>query len=79
MFERGISRDNVQQVVAEGEEIEQYPEDVPFPSYLMFAVVQGRPLHIVMGYDHFTATGHVVTAYEPDKDKWDSQFRTRRK
>ena len=47
---RGGSSD-VLQVLDSGEEIEQYPEDTPFPSVLLLARVGGRPLHVVAATD----------------------------
>ena len=39
MLERGISRKEVFEVMLEGEVIEDYPDDKPFPSALIFGKV----------------------------------------
>jgi len=43
MAERGISRAEVEQPIAQGETIESYPDDKPYPSRLVLANVKGRP------------------------------------
>jgi hypothetical protein len=46
MFSRGISEADVRDVVENGEVIEQYPDDLPYPSRLMLGIAQGRALHV---------------------------------
>ncbi len=76
MVERGILEEDVARVIAEGKEIENYPEDKPYPSRLVLGWVGERPLHVV------TATGEreiiVVTVYEPDPALWEPGFEGRR-
>lgn len=48
LIQRGITRAEVIQAIIAGEIIEQYPNDYPFPSCLIFAKGK-RPLHIVCG------------------------------
>jgi hypothetical protein len=78
MFLRRISKSEVQAVVAYGEVIEDRPDDTPFPSYLLLDLLAGRPIHVVFSYDESTDTGYVVTAYIPDPNLWQDDFRTRR-
>jgi hypothetical protein len=68
MFFRRIDKDNVKTAIAYGEIIESYPQDTPFPSYLMLDFVKGRPIHVVFSYDVDTQTGYVVTTYIPTPD-----------
>jgi len=63
MFFRGISQAEVRAAIQLGEVIEAYPDDDPFPAYLLLDFVKGRPIHIVFSYDQETDTGYVVTAY----------------
>lgn len=50
--ERRITIDDFLNAIAEGEIIEQYPDDYPTPScLLMGTTVSGKPLHIVVGCD----------------------------
>lgn len=77
MSVRNISRAEVLEILFSGETIESYPEDIPYPSFLLKGFVKERPLHVVIAYaDHLNVI-FVVTAYEPDNQKWDSEFRRR--
>jgi hypothetical protein len=78
MFQRRISRDEVKSVLAEGEVIAEYPDNRPYPSYLMLRVVNQRPIHVVAAKDAETLTAYVVTAYEPDLNLWQPDFKTRK-
>jgi hypothetical protein len=78
MFERGISKSDVRAVLATGERLAEYPEDAPFPSYLMLGFVNGVAHHVVLAVDAATKTCHIVTAYLPDADLWEPDFRKRR-
>lgn len=54
--------------------IERYPNDKYSPSCLIYGVTaQGRILHLQSNFQ-----GIVITAYEPDLDKWHEDFKTRR-
>lgn len=77
MFERGISVDDVLQVLESGEVIEDYPNDFPYPSKLLLAQLAGRFLHVVVAENVTDNETIVVTLYEPDPTKWDSEFRRR--
>lgn len=78
MESRGISVADVLQVLASGEQIEQYPDDTPFPSALMLARVRERPLHVVAARDAANDATYVVTVYEPDPNEWDPELKRRR-
>ncbi len=78
MFYRQISKKEVETVIVYGFVIEENPDDTPFPSYLIFDFVEGKPIHVVCSYDESTDTGYVVTAYIPDQNIWSDDFRTRR-
>ena len=77
MLERNISVTDVLVVLNNGQTIEDYPDDTPFPSRLMLGWVGQRPVHVVSAT---TDTGRVViiTVYEPDPREWDNTFRQRR-
>lgn len=79
MVERGITRADVLSVIETGEIIEDYPADTPYPSALVLGFVGGRPLHAVVAFDGARAYAHVVTVYEPGLDKFEPDWRTRRK
>ena len=64
--------------IATGEIIEDYPEDYPNPSCLIFGYnVNGRILHIVAGCDNINI--YIITAYYPDTKKFENDLKTRRK
>lgn len=79
MFERGISEIAVKEIVRDGEVIEEYPEDTPYPSRLLLGWVGGRPLHVVVGYDAPSGLCVVITAYVPDAAQWGKDFKMRRR
>lgn len=76
---RAITESEVVKVIEEGEVIESYETDKPFPSKLIFAMINERPIHIVLAYDDESQTCFIVTAYEPNLFKFDIDFKTRRK
>ena len=77
MFERGMSADDVVEVVGRGETIEDYPEDTPYPSKLLLGQPEGRPIHVVVALNEADDETIVVTVYEPDPSKWEPGFRRR--
>ena len=56
MFRRGISEEDVRHVLAQGEEIEDYPEDAPYPSRLVLGWRGSRPIHVVMNRTRTTGS-----------------------
>ncbi|MEW6417931.1 MAG: DUF4258 domain-containing protein [Nitrospirota bacterium] len=73
-----ISRDEVRDVIFKGKIIEDYPEDRRGHSCLMMGFTQkDRHVHVVCApKEEYLA---VITAYVPSLDKWEGDFRTRRK
>jgi len=78
MFEREITDEQVKWVIRNGEVIEDYPDDTPYPSKLILGWSGQRPIHVVTA-DNAAATVIVVTAYEPEDDKWEPDFKRRKK
>jgi len=78
MMQRSITRGHVRQAILCGEVIEDYPQDKPYPSALLLAFVEERPLHVVVALDPASGRAHVITAYEPGVDRFEPGFRTRR-
>ena len=56
-MERGISRQDVFNVLLTGEEIEDYPNDTPFPSALLFGWKGHEPIHVVVALDSIGQQG----------------------
>ncbi len=78
MFERCISAAVVREALESGEVIADYADDKPYPSKLVLAYSEGRPIHIVVAENALEGEKIVITAYEPDKDVWEPNFRRRR-
>lgn len=65
--------------VREGEIIEYYPSDRPYPSCLVFGMTSKKEaVHSVWGYNKNNQWAVLITVYRPDPDKW-IQWRKRRK
>ncbi len=79
MAERDILRSMVIEVLLTGERIEDYPDDTPFPSALFSKIIRQRPIHVVVAYDSISEWAFVITAYEPDLEYFESDFKTRRR
>jgi hypothetical protein len=63
--------------VMTGKIVEDYPDDYPTPSCLILGYISpGIPLHVVIASNRESAK--IVTAYYPDKDKWESDMITRK-
>jgi len=48
MFKRDIEIKDIRYTIEYGEEINRYPDDKPYPSYLLFGFVEKRPIHVVL-------------------------------
>ena len=76
--ERDITVTDVKNCIMNGEIIEEYPEDFPHPSALIFGKnLQERILHVVCGIDENCL--YLITAYYPSTEKFFEDLRTRRK
>lgn len=78
MFQQQISGEDVRRVLEDGEVINSYPDDTPYPSRLVLGRSGSRPIHVVAADDLEGKVTFVVTAYEPDPDLWDPDFRRKR-
>lgn len=75
--QRNIKARDIKQAVFNGEIIEQYPDDFPFPSCLILGTTtNGQYIHIVMSDEG--SMSRIITAYYPDKDKWSANFKVRK-
>ncbi|XXX76541.1 DUF4258 domain-containing protein [Sorangium sp. So ce134] len=77
MLQRGFSEADVASVLAGGEVLESYPDDTPYPSFLLLGFVAGRAVHVVAADRPDAAETIVITVYEPDRGLWDATFRKR--
>ena len=75
--ERHISVSEIGQCIESGVIIEQYPDDWPFPSCLIYGKTNsGKILHIVVSEEG--EGGRIITAYEPDIVTFEADLKTRR-
>ena len=77
MFQRQIGTEDVQFALINGETIEDYPDDKPYPSRLILGWSGHRPIHIVAAYNSSEEEWIVVTVYVPDPAIWSADFRRR--
>ena len=78
MSERDIQRDDVRNCIMNGEIIEDYPDDFPHPSCLIFGMtLENKILHVVAGTDGIYL--YIITAYYPTADKFEPDMKTRRR
>lgn len=74
---RQISVQELREALANGEIIEDYPDDKYGPSCLILGFTHtGRPLHIQCSYPSRPLV-KIITLYEPDPTQW-IDFRVRR-
>lgn len=76
--ERDITREDVFNCIFHGEIIEDYPEDFPYPSCLVFGyTVNQQTIHVVAGTDQGYV--YMITAYFPNTIKFENDLKTRRR
>ncbi|HOV40185.1 MAG TPA: DUF4258 domain-containing protein [Oscillospiraceae bacterium] len=77
MQERGINPSDVKNCILSGEIIEQYPNDFPYPSYLILGLSTIKEaLHVLIGASNDFIW--IITAYYPDAEQWEADCKTRK-
>jgi hypothetical protein len=76
---RFIKREAILSSVSTYEIIEKYPEDKYLPSYLIYAKHANQIIHIQIATDLENDNIRIVTTYKPTLEKWEKNFKTRRK
>ena len=77
LVERGISVNDIIRCIDTGEIIKQYEDDKPFPSCLILgAAIDEEYIHVVVSHD--SEWIYLITAYHPDTEVWEPDFRTRK-
>ena len=75
--ERNITVDDVMNAIDNGEIIEQYPDDFPFPSCLILGLsINVIYIHIVVSMNDDKI--YLITAYVPNTDKWEADLKNRK-
>ena len=71
IYNDNLSFEEVFISIVNGEIIENYPDDKPYPSCLIFGEnFKNEPIHSVWAYNKETKASVLITAYRPDSDKW---------
>ncbi len=66
-----IKDKEVFEAVSAGEIIENYPDDEPYPSCLIYGrTSKNRPLHVVCSYSNNDKLTIIITAYQPNYELW---------
>lgn len=77
MQQRGIKIKDVLNCIKNGIIIEEYPEDFPYPSCLIFGFsVDNKVIHIVCAIGENKLW--MITTYFPSRDDWKEDLKTRR-
>lgn len=75
---RGITTEEIRQAIANGEIIEDYPDDYYGPSCLILGyTLTQRPLHIHCSYATRPLV-KIITLYQPDPSEWLENYKIRR-
>lgn len=77
-LERWISRAEVVSAIMDGEVIEVYSTDRPYSSCLIL-YVEAKPVHVVAAADPIARICHVITAYRPELEHFEPDFKTRKR
>ena len=77
MFQRGITPESVRAVLDKPQVVAEYADDKPYPSRLLYAMVDQQALHV------WVATADVgvkviITVYRPDPLLWSPDFLRKR-
>lgn len=75
MAEREVSTEDLISLIINGEIIEDYPDDFPYPSTLILGYILGSPFHVVAAKGSNLVK--IVTVYRADEEIWLNQ-RTRK-
>ncbi|RJO68593.1 MAG: DUF4258 domain-containing protein [Myxococcales bacterium] len=78
MLERNLSVSELQTAIEQSEVVEEYPNDHPYPSYLLLSWVNDTPVHVVIALNETENACIIITVYRPDREKWSDDFKRRR-
>lgn len=77
LLQRNISQDDVEKALLNGEIIEEYENDYPYPSCLVYGInLKDEVLHIVCGSNEEELW--IITAYYPNNIEWEKDMKTRK-
>ncbi len=78
MHERSISEIEVEQAIENGTNINEYPNDTPYPSALLLGQAGDKAVHVVYADSIEEELRIVITVYEPSLEIWLEDLKTRR-
>ena len=76
MFERDIESNECILAFEQGNIVEDYPDDTPFPSQLRIGPINGKIIHVVGAISNEIV--HIITVYEPTSVRWTEDYMKRR-
>ena len=77
LFQRSITQEDIEVALLNGEIIEEYESDYPYPSCLVYGInLNNEVIHIVCGLNEIELW--IITAYYPDNIKWEDDLKTRK-
>ena len=77
LLQRNITQSDVEEALLNGEIIEEYENDYPYPSCLVYGInLNDEVLHIVCGSNGKELW--IITAYYPDNIEWENDMKTRK-
>lgn len=78
MQERDITRADVKNCIENGEIIEDYPDDFPYPSCLVFGYnTNNNVIHVVVGSNGEFL--YIITVYIPTTEVFENDLKTRKR
>ncbi len=70
-FDDSLTYEEIYLSVIQGEVIEDYPDDKPYPSCLVMGkIFSGEPIHSVWACNPENQWVVLITVYRPDPERW---------
>ena len=77
LLQRNITQEDIEKALLDGEIIEEYENDYPYPSCLVYGInLNNEVIHIVCGLNEIELW--IITAYYPDNIKRKEDLKTRK-
>lgn len=77
LLQRQIKQSDVVYAILNGEIIEEYENDHPYPSCLIYGLtINEEVIHVVCGYNEEELW--IITAYHPNTKEWNKDMKTRK-
>ena len=77
MFQRGITPESVRAVLDNPQVVAEYADDKPYPSRLLYAMVDQQALHVLVATTD-VGVKVIITVYRPDPLLWSPDFLRKR-